>query len=123
MKGNLGIHFDWGDYAIWHLAPDIKVSMDTRREMAYPDSIYSVNMRHMLGIGSWADLIDDYETDMVLVKRLSPTDNLMQQREDWLLVYQDDTSALFTRLESYQNDQLQLAVQDFNPDFNGTIFP
>ena len=27
--------FNWGEYAIWHLGPDVKVSVDGRRETIY----------------------------------------------------------------------------------------
>jgi hypothetical protein len=30
--------FDWGEYAIWHFGPDIKVSLDGRRETVYSDA-------------------------------------------------------------------------------------
>lgn len=33
--GRLVTYFDFGEYAIWHLAPDFKVSMDGRRETVY----------------------------------------------------------------------------------------
>ena len=38
VEGNLAVYFDWGEYAIWHLQPGIKVGMDGRRETVYPDS-------------------------------------------------------------------------------------
>lgn len=30
--------FNWGEYAIWHLGPDVRVSMDGRRETVYSDA-------------------------------------------------------------------------------------
>jgi hypothetical protein len=33
--GRLLTWFDWGQYAIWHLAPDTQVSFDGRRETVY----------------------------------------------------------------------------------------
>ena len=33
-----GTHFNWGEYAIWHLGPTLKVSLDGRRETVYSDS-------------------------------------------------------------------------------------
>jgi len=40
VSGNLAVHFDWGEYALWHLSPRIKVSLDGRRETIYSDEIY-----------------------------------------------------------------------------------
>jgi hypothetical protein len=33
--GRLVTSFNWGEYAIWHLAPDLRVSIDGRRETVY----------------------------------------------------------------------------------------
>ena len=38
QRGRLVTYFDWGQYAIWHLAPRLKVSMDGRRETVYSDA-------------------------------------------------------------------------------------
>jgi len=35
--GRLVIYFDWGQYAIWHLGPRLRVSTDGRRETIYSD--------------------------------------------------------------------------------------
>lgn len=36
--GRLVTYFDWGQYALWHLGPRLKVSMDGRRETIYSDA-------------------------------------------------------------------------------------
>lgn len=36
-SGRLVTYLDWGQYAIWHLGPRLKVSMDGRRETIYTD--------------------------------------------------------------------------------------
>jgi hypothetical protein len=35
--GRLVTFFNWGEYALWHLGPAIRVSMDGRRETVYSD--------------------------------------------------------------------------------------
>lgn len=39
LRGRMFTFFDYGEYAIWHLAPDIRVSMDGRRETVYSDKV------------------------------------------------------------------------------------
>jgi hypothetical protein len=34
-RGRLVTHFDWGEYALWHFGPALKVSIDGRRETVY----------------------------------------------------------------------------------------
>jgi hypothetical protein len=36
--GRLVTYFDWGEYAIWHFGPRLKVSIDGRRETVYSDA-------------------------------------------------------------------------------------
>ena len=37
QPGRLVTHFNWGEYALWHLAPLLRVSIDGRRETVYSD--------------------------------------------------------------------------------------
>jgi hypothetical protein len=37
-QGKIVTYFDWGEYAIWHLAPRLRVSIDGRRETIYSDA-------------------------------------------------------------------------------------
>ena len=37
-SGRLAVWFDWGQYAIWHLSPRLKVSWDGRRETVYSEA-------------------------------------------------------------------------------------
>ncbi|MFC2054877.1 hypothetical protein ACFLV7_11380 [Chloroflexota bacterium] len=123
VSGNLAVHFEWGDYAIWHLTPSVKVSLDTRREMAYSDDLYKVNVRYILGIGEWASLLEDYSTDMALVKSASANDNLMKQRQDWVRIHQDEVSALYALDGSHQADVLLKAAQDIELVEHNSFFP
>jgi len=123
VSGNLAVHFEWGDYAIWHLTPSVKVSIDTRREMAYSDNNYKVNVRYMLGIGEWASLLEDYSTDMALVKSASANDNLMKQQKDWVRIHHDEVSVLYARDGSHQADVLLKSAQDFEHVAQDGVFP
>lgn len=39
LQGRLVVWFDWGEYAIWHFAPELLVSIDGRRETVYSDQV------------------------------------------------------------------------------------
>jgi hypothetical protein len=97
VKGNLAIHFDYGEFAIWHLRDRVLVSMDGRRETVYPDSVYSEALRFQQGVGAWDDVLDKRPTDMALVKTSMPTFNLLKLKPGWELVYEDALVGLFVR--------------------------
>lgn len=95
--GNLAVFFNWGEYAIWHLAPDLRVSMDGRRETVYPDTIYQEHLRFIWGTGAWDDLLDNRPTDVALVERGGPTFNLLSLKPGWTPVYSDSLAGIFAR--------------------------
>lgn len=95
VEGNLATYFDWGEYALWHLAPEIRVSMDGRRETVYPDTIYEEYLRFQNGLGEWDDHIEEPPADMVLFSTGRPTYNLLRLAPGWELLYEDSLAAVF----------------------------
>src|SRR3970040_2365291 len=75
-EGNLAIEFNWGEYAIWHLSPRFKVSLDGRRETIYSDEVRKENLNFAFGIGDWDKLIRDRDTHMALVQKTRAVFNL-----------------------------------------------
>jgi len=43
LSGNLWTTFDWGEYAIWHFGPALRVSIDGRRETVFSDAVIQLN--------------------------------------------------------------------------------
>jgi hypothetical protein len=42
-KGRLWVAFDWGEYAIWHFGPALRVSIDGRRETVYSNDLVTLH--------------------------------------------------------------------------------
>ena len=57
VRGNMAVPFDWGEYVIWHLGPDVKVSIDGRRETIYSDEAYRQSRDFERGSGVWDALL------------------------------------------------------------------
>jgi len=124
VSGNLAVHFTWGEYAIWHLSPRIKVSVDGRRETVYSDEIRRENLNFRLGKGDWDALLRKHETHLALVRKKFPVFNLMQLHPDWLLVYDDPVSALFVPRDSPLIRQIKATEPPALPyDGVGLCFP
>jgi hypothetical protein len=49
LHGRLFTTFDWGEYAIWHFGPSLRVSMDGRRETVYSDEVIQFHRRFERG--------------------------------------------------------------------------
>ena len=111
-EGNLAIPFDWGEYAIWHLSPRFKVSLDGRRETIYSEEIRHENLNFAFGTGDWDKLIRDRDTDLALVQTKFAAFNLMKLAPGWVLVYEDAISAIFAK----QDSPLVRLIHETKPD-------
>lgn len=49
VRGNLAVPIDWGEYLIWKLYPEIRVSIDGRYTTAYPMEVIHDNWNWMEG--------------------------------------------------------------------------
>ena len=124
VGGNLAIDFDWGEYALYHLSPAVRVSVDGRRETMYSPEIYKENLAFKYGEGDWDALLRKHETHMALVRTGFPTFNLLKLEPGWRLVYQDSLAALFGRDGLPIVETLQrTATPELPADGAGLCFP
>ena len=100
VSGNMVTFFDWGEYALWHLSPRIKVSMDGRRETIYPRTVYDEDQQFLFGIGRWDALLARGNPSLVLMSRNFAADNLLRQSPEWHVAYADERCTLFVRAGS-----------------------
>jgi hypothetical protein len=123
FTGNLATFFDWGEYIIWHAGPQIRVSIDGRRETVYPPDIYQKHFNLWYGSNQWDALLTEYPTDAVLIVSRTATDNLLRLSPGWRLVYTDNISALFINEQSSAGQMIESAVVDFAPPPPQVYFP
>ena len=63
--GRLVTFFDWGQYALWHLGPDIRVSMDGRRETVYSDVRLEEHRAILEGEPKGFAILEDWQPEYV----------------------------------------------------------
>ncbi|MEW6409165.1 MAG: hypothetical protein AB1488_03515 [Nitrospirota bacterium] len=94
LKGNLAVTFEWGEYCIWKLYPDMKVSFDGRYETAYSERTIKEHWDFYFGKNNWTYHLS--LADYVLTERnLPPYELLKKETEGWEVVYEDNISAVF----------------------------
>lgn len=94
QKGRLLPYFDWGEYAIWHFAPDLKVSMDGRRETVYSEEM--IDMHFEFYHGRSLALVDRIKPDVVwLPASFGVVKDL--ERQGWRSVFRGRYSVVLTR--------------------------
>ena len=122
-EGNLGVEFNWGEYALWYLSPNIKISMDGRRETVYSEEEYQIYNSFINGINDWDLLLRDFDTNLVLIASHGPAYNLLKLKDNWELVYEDSASALFASQNFSQIDVLRSSISAPFQSTDDGIFP
>lgn len=100
LSGNILADYSWGEYLIWHMAPDSKVFIDGRYDTVYPvHTIYEFSLFN-LDLPGAGKVLDHYPHDFVLISPDSRSRKLMDAREDWKLIYRDNAALLYARTNS-----------------------
>jgi hypothetical protein len=96
-RGRLLTWFDWGEYAIWHLAPSgIVVSMDGRRETVYSERTVDSHFAFYRAKGSATGYVDAVGADLVWLPVRLPIVPVLKER-GWNVTYESDVSIVFER--------------------------
>jgi hypothetical protein len=99
LEGKLLTWFNWGEYSIWHFGPDLKVSMDGRRETVYGSSVIADHLRFYFGTSDEWRYADQLKADYVWIpKHLAVARTL--QMHGWSTLCAGETSILLTRQAS-----------------------
>lgn len=124
VRARMAVYFDWGEYAIWKLAPAIRVGMDGRRETVYADSVYDAYEHWQFGTRDWARFLAMGPAQLALVPRDRPVYNLMELDPGWELVYVDRLAAIFAPKGSPLGATLRSLPTPSAPvDGSGLCFP
>ncbi len=122
--GQLAVRFGWGEYAIWHLYPEFRVSMDGRRETVYPDSVYQNHLAFLYGNDDWDKVLETHPTHVALVTVDGATDNLLELKPGWRSAYRDSVAAVHVREGTAPDSALAAAPgPEPLPDAGTVCFP
>jgi hypothetical protein len=97
VRGNMLTYFDWGEYAIWHLSPDVRVSMDGRRETVYSEEGID---RHLAIYANGAGALDhvrQLQPDYIWLPKRLPVLSALRAGGEWTVTYDGPRSAVLAR--------------------------
>jgi len=95
FKGNLMTRFNEGGYVIWKLYPDVKVSMDSRYDVAYPESLVYESERAFSGEHNWREFVTRYGADAMIISRSLPLERQLAASGAWPRIYRDRDFSIF----------------------------
>jgi hypothetical protein len=97
FRGNLFTPFVPGGYCLYQLAPQVKVSLDGRYEVAYQPGVLEENVDFYAAGANWRDVLAKYPTDVVLAPRSAQVTERLARETNWKQVYADPVYVLFAR--------------------------
>ncbi len=138
LKGNIFTPYEWGGYFIWKLYPDYKVFIDGRANTLYPESLYRESLLTMSGYPGWEEakqanipgweqlksynfpgwkaIMDKYEINYIFCNKFlwktsgqKLADRLLEDRNNWVLIFEDRTEMLFIRNVSKNREIIDAA--------------
>ena len=95
-SGRLLVWFDWGQYALWHLAPDLRVSVDGRRETVYSAAVQDRHLRFFFDAPGGAALPAELAADYIWIPKDLPAASRLRA-DGWTPLYTDARSVIFSR--------------------------
>jgi hypothetical protein len=110
LHGNILNPSQWGQYLIWHLAPESKIFYDSRFDTVYPQKVLIQYLDFFFGPPSGARLLNEYPNNFVLVITNSPAYRTMLEQRAWKLLYRDSVCALFAPAVSRASEMPGLPV-------------
>ena len=93
IHGRVLMWFDWGEYVIWHFSPQLRVSMDGRRETVYSDRVIDDHMQFYLGEAKALDLPARIAADYIWVPRWLPVVVKLRDR-GWMPIFEGPESVI-----------------------------
>lgn len=132
FSGNILIDFDWGEYCIWKLCPNFKVSMDGRYETVYPADARNEYFDFLYGRENWQKFFDKYPHHWILINKNRPVVDLLRKRDDVIVLFclKDSPAVLFIKKNSTAHKQLvqkektgELIYPDGKINNSDLIFP
>jgi hypothetical protein len=96
FKGNLWVPLHFGGYALFHLYPDIRVSIDGRWAMVYARDIMqdSVDFSYHGTGGKWKEILKRRRADFAMVEPGNPAAQEMGADPGWAWAFAEPACGL-----------------------------
>lgn len=97
ITGNMVVTFEYGEYCIWKLYPQIRVSIDGRYETVYTERTIADYWRFARGQTGWETHLAG--ASYALLDPATPSAVMMRRLNGWRRIYEDGDAVLFQRLD------------------------
>lgn len=100
VKGNVFNPFEWGEYILYHLSPDVKVSMDGRYDTVYPWNVIEENYQVLNAKRSGGLRVPrEEETQWAVLSNEKALTRALRSDRRWSVYYEDRHCVLFQKTQ------------------------
>jgi hypothetical protein len=96
FSGRLITWFGWGEYALWHFEPDLRISMDGRRETIYSNETLNNHLRFYFDQPGGRAYARSLVADFVWLPNALPITSQLPD-EGWRRIFSGPVSSVFAR--------------------------
>jgi hypothetical protein len=126
FSGNVLVSFPVGAYVSWKLFPQVKVSLDSRYEVAYPPAAMEEDEQFFTAAQGWREIPKRQGADAILVPSDYPLAAVIRRETEstpptfpWKCVYRDRGYSVFFPVET----ATRLPMVDRSSEFITGVFP
>lgn len=101
LYGNTFNDYDTGGYLIWKLSPEVKVFMDGRADLLYPEAHFKLYRRIMGLEPGWEYDFKKFSFSFFLLRNESPLAHTLYHNSSYVSVYQDYFYSIFISRDDY----------------------
>lgn len=118
LSGQLVTDYGWGQVALWHLYPQVRVAFDGRYRTVYPAELERAFLDVSRGVASAESdrLLDRMGTDLALFAIRHPARTLFVDRPGWSEVYRDRQAVLYVKQPHNQRKLVLTAFTEGNAE-------
>jgi hypothetical protein len=99
LQGRMLTWFDWGEYAIWHFSPRIRVSLDGRRETVYSETVRAAHLGFFFNVAANRHYATDLNADYIWLPKQLPVVPTLAGN-GWIAIFAGSRSVIFGRSNS-----------------------
>ena len=97
IKGNIVVPFGLGSYFSYKRYPNNLIYMDGRYEEVYNDKEFLTLRDYELAENNWRDIINNYQTEILMPLKSIEVYNVLQQDSDWVQIYEGNVCGIFIK--------------------------
>jgi len=96
LQGRMITWFGWGQYVIWHLSPEVKVSFDGRRETVYSERFGDNHVRLYWTPEQAGDFLGELDAELAWLPKDLPLSRFLENA-GWFKVFEGSRSMVLSR--------------------------